>query len=149
MILYSFYAAIATLGFSVLMNIKGKMIVITSIGGGITWLFYLLMMHISSSNLISMFVASMVAGIYSEVMARLLKCPVTTFAISAIIPLVPGGGMYNTMLESVQGNINNSLSTGLQTLLSAGAIAVAILLVSSITKIIIFWSKKIKTSRIA
>jgi hypothetical protein len=48
----------------------------------------------------------------------------------------------------VQGNINQFLSIGLNTISSAGAIAVGILLASSMTKVILIMNKKKKTSRI-
>jgi uncharacterized membrane protein YjjB (DUF3815 family) len=104
-------------------------------------------MQLSTSEQFSLFTASFIAGFYSEILARFLKTPVTTFSICSIIPLVPGGGMYYTMLESVQGDINKFLNTGLNTLSSAGAIAVGILLASSITKVILYFERK-KTSRI-
>ncbi|MCM0648789.1 threonine/serine exporter family protein [Clostridium swellfunianum] len=147
MILKSLYALLASLGFGVLFNIKGKNLVFASIGGFLTWYVYLLILNLSASNLLGLFVASLAAGLYSEALARILKSPVTTFSICSIIPLVPGGGMYYTMLESVQGNINKFLSTGLDTLSNAGAIAVGILLASSVTKVILIIERK-KTSRI-
>jgi uncharacterized membrane protein YjjB (DUF3815 family) len=88
-----------------------------------------------------------VAGTYSEILARILKAPVTIFSVISIIPLVPGGGMYYTMLDVIQGNINNSLNTGLNTISSAGSISAGILLASSLTKVILFISTKKKTSR--
>lgn len=143
-IINSLYAFIATFGFCILFNIRGKNLFYTSLGGGVTWFFYLYADHFSSSNIFALFIASIVAGIYSEIMARVLKSPVTTFSICAIIPLVPGGGMYNTMLQLIQGNVNNSLTTGLATLSSAGAIAVGILLASSFTKLMLFFTKQKK-----
>ncbi len=76
-------------------------------------------------------------------MARVIKTPATTFIIYSIIPLVPGWGMYNTMLYSIQGNINQSLSTGLNTLEIAGTIAVGIFLVSSIFKATVLFRRKL------
>lgn len=145
MIIKSFYALLATLGFGVLFNIKGKNLIFASIGGAITWFLYLLSKSYTSSDIISLFYASVAAGLYSELMARFLKSPVTSFSICSVIPLVPGGGMYYTMLESVRGNVNNFLSTGLNTLSSAGAIAAGILLASSITKLLLAFKK---TSRL-
>lgn len=146
MIIKSLYALFASLGFGVLFNIKGKNLIFASLGGFLTWYIYLLSLSFESSNLFALFIASFAAGLYSEALARILKSPVTTFSICSIIPLVPGGGMYYTMLESVQGNINKFLSTGLETLSSAGGIAVGILLASSITKVILTIRKN-KTSR--
>lgn len=146
MILKSIFALFASLGFGVLFNIKGKNLIFASLGGFLTWYIYLLSLSFESSNLFALFIASFAAGLYSEALARILKSPVTTFSICSIIPLVPGGGMYYTMQESVQGNINKFLSTGLETLSNAGGIAVGILLASSITKVIL--TIKNKTSRV-
>lgn len=142
----SVYAFIATFGFCILFNIRGKNLFYTSLGGGITWFIYLLTNQFSNSNIFALFIASIIAGVYSEILARILKSPVTTFSICAIIPLVPGGGMYQTMLQLTQGNVTESLTTGLITLSSAGAIAVGILLASSFTKLVLFFTKRKRAS---
>jgi uncharacterized membrane protein YjjB (DUF3815 family) len=146
-LLYScIYTLIATLGFGILFNIKGKNLVFASIGGGVSWFFYLLTYsNLHFANLIAFFIASVIGSVYSEVMARILKTPVTTFIICTIIPLVPGGGMYYTMFSSIQGNVNESLNLGLQTLSIAGTVAIGVFLVSSITKAIVFFARKLKT----
>lgn len=77
-------------------------------------------------------------------MARVLKSPVTVFVISTIIPLVPGSGMYYTMYQSIQGKVENSLSTGLTTITNAGAIAVGVVFVSSLSKLINSLRKSVK-----
>jgi uncharacterized membrane protein YjjB (DUF3815 family) len=136
MILPSLYAAVATLSFCILFNIKGRRMYIASFGGGLGWFIYLLFQSFQASTTTSLFFASIALGIFSEVMARIIKTPVTTFILPALIPLVPGGGMYYTMLETVQGNIYSSLEIGLETLSNAGALAVGIVFVSSITRII-------------
>ncbi|WP_243108729.1 threonine/serine exporter family protein [Clostridium rectalis] len=139
--LYSFYAFIATLAFSIIFNIKGKKVFFAALGGGLGWFTYLLFLKLNFSNTLSFFYASTVAAIYSEIMARILKTPVTSFIICSILPLVPGGGMYYTMLESISGDINKFLSTGLSTLTIAGAIAISLVLVSSMTKLITYKKK--------
>jgi len=147
MILKSLYALVATLTFGILFNIQGKKLAFASLGGGVSWFIYLLAVYYGKSNVLSLFIASIAAGIFSEAMARTMKTPVTTFVICAIIPLVPGGGMYYTMLESIRGNINTSLNYGLETLTSAGAIAVGIILVSSTSKYITLFRANKKSSR--
>lgn len=135
MILNTIYTFIATFCFSILANIRGMNLLFASIGGGVTWFIYLLTSsYLHVPNLFCFFIASIFAATYSEIMARVLKSPVTTFVISAVIPLVPGGGMYYTMFESVQGNINASLNLGIQTISIAGIIAVSVFLVSSVSK---------------
>ncbi|APC40683.1 threonine/serine exporter family protein [Clostridium estertheticum] len=140
MILNSFYAFLSSLCFGVLFNIRGKNLIIASLGGGLAWLTYLISGRLQPSLVFSLFLASMVGSIYSEIMARLYKNPVTMFVICAIIPLVPGGGMYYATLEAVKGNFTVALTKGAETLFSAGAIAVGIVLVASISTVF----KKIK-----
>jgi len=59
---------------------------------------------------------------------------VTTLVICALIPLVPGAGMYYTMYEIITGNSSGAVELGLNTLASAGALALGVIFVSTITK---------------
>ena len=136
MILNTLYASLATLGFGILFNIKGKNLIIATIGGGLSWFTYLFLMHFHAGELLSYFIAALICSIFSEFMARVNKTPVTTFIVCGIIPLVPGMGMYNTMLEFTRGNANLGISKCLETISIASAIAVGIALVSSLTKLI-------------
>lgn len=135
------YALITTFAYCIIFNIRGKNTIFASIGGGLTWLIYLITLKYSNSNNLAFFIASIFSGFYSEIMARFLRTPVTTFVICAIIPLVPGGGMYYTMYEFIQGNITKAQTLGIETLSIAGAIAVGILLASSVTRLLMFFNK--------
>lgn len=134
MILSSFHAFLATLGFGILFNIKGKNLFFASLGGVISWVSYKMFINLNFYNLTALFLSSIIFSTYSEILARVLKTPVTSFVICALIPLVPGGGMYYTMLETIQGNIFKSLETGLNTLSQAGALSIGIIFVSSISR---------------
>lgn len=136
MILNSVYAAIAAFAFAVLYHIKGKIMFFSALGGGLGWFVYLLLINYKNSITISLFAASIAVSVYAEVMARLLKHPVTVFILCGIIPLVPGNGMYYTMYETISGDLTKASTWGFQTLMSAGSIAIAIVFVSSITKLI-------------
>lgn len=127
-------AFIGSLGFGIIFNIKGKNLFFAAIGGGISWFFYLFFMQIGTSTILSLFISSIIFSIYSEICARYLKTPVTTLVICALIPLVPGAGMYYTMYESVTGNINGSIELGLKTIASAGTLALGVIFVSTITR---------------
>lgn len=144
MILNSIYAFMATFGFGIIFNIRGKKLFFAAAGGSITWLTYLICLKLQFSITFSLFFASVAGGIFAEIMARVLKSPVTVFVISTIIPLVPGSGMYYTMYQSIQGKVENSLSTGLTTITNAGAIAVGVVFVSSLSKLINSLRKSVK-----
>ncbi len=133
MIFQTLAAIIGSLGFSIIFNIKGKNLIFAALGGGVSWLSYLIFLKIGLSGLLAMFLSSIIFSIYSEVFARILKTPVTTLVICCLIPLVPGAGMYNTMYAIVTGKTSEALNLALTTLASAGNLALGIILVSTIT----------------
>jgi uncharacterized membrane protein YjjB (DUF3815 family) len=138
MILYvTFFAFIATLGFGIIFNIKGKKLFFAALGGAISWFFYSLSLELKFSSISSLFISSLIFSTYCEILARILKTPVTTLVICALIPLVPGGGMYYTMLEIITGDINKALELGINALASAGTLALGVIFVSTITKLIV------------
>ena len=96
------------------------------------WLTYLTLLDNGHSINVSLFGASLAVSLLSEILARILKNPVTIYVIAGIIPLVPGGGMYNTMFESITGSPEKAMSLGFATLINAGSIALGIVFVSSI-----------------
>ena len=136
LIFQTFSAFLATLGFGIIFNIKGKKLFFASLGGAIGWFFYSLSLKFNLSELSSLFISAIFFSSYCEIFARILKTPVTTLVICSLIPLVPGGGMYYTMLEAVNGNVSSSLDLGLNTLASAGTLALWIIFVSTITKLV-------------
>ena len=130
----AFGAALGSLGFAILFNIRGDKLFIAAIIGGAGGLVYDVVLKLDHSVVVSLFFASVAISVLSEVFARVSKCPVTTFLVCALIPLVPGGGMYYTMLEIVQDNLNGALVRGIDTVAQACSIAVGCILVSSLMK---------------
>lgn len=143
MILEVIAAFISTFAFGIVFNIKGKNLFYAALCGALGWFVYKFSLMIGVANTTSLFLASLALSTYSEVYARILKTPVTTFVIAALIPLVPGGGMYYTMVEAITGDVMKSLEIGINTMASAGSLALGIVLVSTVTKIIIK-NKKVK-----
>lgn len=129
------YASLATLGFSVIFNIHGKKIVPAVLCGTLGWSIYLVSFHFTRSNIISVFLGSVFIGLYSEIATRILKEPATLFIVPGIIPLVPGSGIYYTMSASIHSEISETLSLGIGTVNTAGAIAVGVAVAVSLRKI--------------
>ncbi len=135
MIIQSIFAFFASLGFGILFNIKGNKLFYAGLGGGLSWFISLYCENLGLNTTSSFFIASIVFSIYSEVMARVLKTPVTSLIICALIPLVPGGGMYYTMYEAINGNIMESIELGINTISNAGALSLGIIFISTLTRL--------------
>lgn len=131
---YSFGACI---GFCLLFNIHGPGMLICGGGGALGWLVYLLV-GLCSGALFPRYLAAAVAiTLYSEVMSRIRRCPVTSYLIVALLPLVPGGGIYHAMRHCLAGNNQLFLSTLLETFGIAGTLALGALLGSSMVRLLL------------
>ncbi|QEY34845.1 threonine/serine exporter [Caproiciproducens galactitolivorans] len=128
------WAFLACIPFGAVMNLRGKTLLFASLGGGIGWFFYLFSNPLQN-DIMQYFVATIAISVYSEIMARLFKMPVTGFLLAAMLPMVPGGGIYYTMEYCVIGNNEMFIETGIHTLGIAGALAVGTLLVSSLVRL--------------
>ena len=128
-------AILACIGFSMLFNIHGAGMLICAGGGALGWLCYLLTGPLVGNDIIQSFFAALVISAWSEVMARLRKCPVTSYLLVALFPLVPGGGIYYTMEHALNGDTELFLDTLMHTLGLAGALAVGVLLVASVVRL--------------
>ena len=142
MIIQSIFAFFSSLGFGILFNIKGKKLFYAGIGGGLSWFISMYCESLGFNTTSSFFITSIIFSIYSEIMARILKTPVTTLIICALIPLVPGGGMYYTMYEAINGNIMESIELGINTMASAGSLALGIIFISTLTTILMRSKRK-------
>lgn len=126
----------ATFGFTIILHIRGVRMLAAAAGGAIAWLVYLVLFRATSSVTLASFAASLAVGLFSEIMAAVFKSPATVFTVCAVIPLVPGGGMYYTMWEALQKNTDKSIALGVETLFIAGAIAVGLAVSSSLAKLV-------------
>lgn len=129
-------ALLATIFIAILFQVPKRNVVLTALGGGLGCLINELCLLAGLSDFFSIFLASLTLAMYSEIMARMRKTTVPTFLISGLFPLVPGAGMYYTMLAIVHHELDNALSTGINTLSTAALMALGILFVSTLSRMI-------------
>jgi len=126
----------ATIGSAIVFNTSKYDIVRAGFVAAAGWLVYTLLKNTSASVAVAYFAGAFVVAFLSEILAFFLKTPATVYLLPGLFPLVPGGGMFQTMEAAVSGNMSNALSIGFSTLTAAGAIAIAIAVVSSLAKIV-------------
>ena len=119
-------AFFATAAFSVVFNVPARFMLAGGLTGAIGWLIFSLLGKQNDA----LFLASIGVGLIAELGARWLKAPVQVIAVPGIIPLVPGGSAYSTMLLAVRGDNMAAIGKGIETLFAAGAIAVGVALAS-------------------
>ena len=140
-------ALLATVFIAVLFQVRKDNIFAAAIGGGLGCLVNECGLALGLGTFFSIFLASLALASYSEIMARVRKTTVTTFLISGLFPLVPGAGMYYTMLAIVHNDLSEALSTGISTLSTAAVMALGILFVSTLSRGIAYFRKTKSTGR--
>jgi len=124
------------IGFLVVFNIHGHGSLLCALGGVLCWLGYYITLRLGGDEIIAALIGAAASAVYSEVMARIRKYPAISYLVISIVPLLPGAGIYYSTHYLLQGDTANFISKGMQTVGIAGAMAIAILFVSTATRLI-------------
>ena len=135
-ILQTVTAAIGTAGFAVLFNVRGKKLVLLTLGGAIGWVVYLLCAYCGLNPFFCALFATMATAVLGELFARILRAPVLVLLVPMLIPLVPGKDLYYFMSALIQGNADEFTRCAQLTLTAAGAIALGVIAVATIVHIL-------------
>ena len=136
LLLQFLFALFATCGFCIIFRVPAKRIPVCVLVGALGWFSYQLSMLYDASPVLSCFVASCAVGLLSDVCSRLFKDASTIFIIPGILCLVPGSGMYHTMMAMLDHDMNGAATTGTQTLMMAGSIAAGLLIIGAVIRVI-------------
>lgn len=118
----------ATVFFTLLMRVPRRAVLPAALLGGLGYAAYEVAKVLLQSSIAGYFLGTLLMAACSEILARFMHMPATVFIIPAIIPLVPGLGLYQTMNDVVQGQNSLAAQVGTTTLLSIAAMAMAMVL---------------------
>ena len=121
-------AYLGSLGFGGLYNLHGRKLQFAAVGGFLAWGVYLLINQLTPSPYPCAFVSSVALTLYSELMARWHKTPVTIFLVTSAIPLIPGAGLYRCVSALMLKDIERATDQGMYALFFAASMAAGITL---------------------
>lgn len=131
-VLGSFVAVIA---FAVLLETPRKYIIHAGIIGAIGGFVYLFSLEQQFGTVLAAFFSALAIALMSHTFARIFKAPVIIFLIAGILPTVPGAGMYRIVYYIILNDNAMSSYYLVQTLETAGVIALAVFIMDSIFKL--------------
>ena len=126
MLFYLIFCFVATVSFAVVFNVPRSEFVTCGFIGTLGWSVSF-MFRENVSLFLGIFLAACCVTLLSRVFARLRQCPMTLYLVPGIIPLVPGGAIYNTMYAIITGEQASAAMIGINTLQTAGSICLGIL----------------------
>ena len=141
LLIRSVFCFIGCVGFSILFNIHKLGILLCALGGTIAWISYCITLELMQDGISAYFVSAFVASLYSEILARIRKFPALSYLVISIFPMIPGAGVYYTMIWAVRGNMERFFNQGMYTAAIAGVMAVGILLPSTLFRMYADWRR--------
>lgn len=127
---------LGTLGFNILFNIRGKKLVLATLGGVISWTVFLVLEPLFPGEAMRYFLSAAAVTVYGEVLARFEKTPTTTFLVPSIVPLIPGSALYYTMNYALNKQWSMFAQQAFYTVQLAFSLAVGIIAVTTVTRIL-------------
>ena len=112
-----------------------KTIAFSALAGGAGYIVYLFVVEYFDLTA-GFFFGTLVISVLCEIFARIFKMPVTVYEMPAIVSLVPGAGIYSSMLYFVTKDTQSGIAKTVETLMCAGAMAIAIASTSMVFKLI-------------
>ncbi len=127
---------VGTFGFAILFNIRGKRLAACAVGGFLTCFLFALANLIISSEVVNYFIVALIISLYAEIAARVFKTPTTSFITTSLIPLIPGSSLYYTMAYAFKSDGLVFSEKAVHTLQLASALALGIIVATTLTKIV-------------
>lgn len=128
-------AFIGALGIAMLSNIHGRKLAYAGLGGLLSWVLSQVLARFISTEAVLIFIVSIMATLYAEILARTEKSPATVFLVSSIFPILPGGKLYYTVIYAIDSDVERFAASGISAVTTSIAIAMGIMAVSSGFKI--------------
>jgi uncharacterized membrane protein YjjP (DUF1212 family) len=134
--LFLLFGFITTGAFALMFRAPLKLVIPTAVVGAIGMMSLVSLMRFGFSMIAASFLGTVIVAVLSEVLSRAGKDATTIFILPSIIPFVPGTTIMSTMSAILESDFERAAAYGSESLFTAGAIAVAIILVASITRIV-------------
>ncbi|MDD3334473.1 MAG: threonine/serine exporter family protein [Eubacteriales bacterium] len=125
-------AFVGALGFGALMHAPMKALTVSSAIGSLGYVIYWLCPQLGMQEAVAMFLAAFVASAAGQIAARKMRMISTIFTTVAILPLVPGIGLYRSMWALGQGETRLGASIAVETMALILMIALGVALGSTL-----------------
>ncbi|MBQ7047964.1 MAG: threonine/serine exporter family protein [Clostridia bacterium] len=126
-------SAVGTAFFALSVRSSLKTGIIAGCLGGVGYALYIILIEYMSASG-AVFIATLVACLGAEFVARIIKTPATVLSIPAIISLVPGISLYKTMISFGAGDNSAGVNRAVATLVIAGSMSLAVTLATLAAK---------------
>ena len=116
-------SAVGTYGFAIFMHAPKKAWLPASLIGGVSYALYWALLQVNAYEPLSIFLAALLGSVLGQVCARRMRMIASIFILLAMIPLVPGLGLYRCMSFLAQGLYTEGVKAGVSAMVDIVMIA--------------------------
>lgn len=131
-----FGGVVGSFGVCLLFKMDKKRFLTAMLNVLITYAIYLLLVNYWGDLFVCNFVATVIASVISEILARMEKAPASVFLVPAMIPLVPGGMLYYAMSNLIFGNTVAASDYGMKALLIFCGMALGLSVIAAVFQLV-------------
>ena len=121
-----FGAFFGTIGFAMLVHVPGKAWLPSGVIAAFSYLVYWAFLRIGFSDPTSIFLGAFLGSLAGQLCARKMKMIGTVFLMSAVVPVVPGLGLYRMMAFWGQNRIADGANMGIRAMITVAMIALGL-----------------------
>ena len=135
-----FGAFFGTVGFAMLVHTPKRAWFVSGLIASLSYLIYWLMSFLNLPEPMAIFIGSLFGSLTGLLCARRMKIIGTVFLMSAVVPVVPGLGLYRMMAALGRGQLSVGARTGVQAMITVAMIALGLGAGASIDRVL--WSRR-------
>lgn len=119
-------AFFGTVGFAMLVHVPRRAWFLCGVIASFSYLVYWGFLHLGLSDPSAIFLGSLFGALAGQLCARRMKIIGTVFLVSAIVPVVPGLGLYRMMAFLGQSRISEGASMGIRAMITIAMISLGL-----------------------
>lgn len=132
-----------TMGFCAILQVPRQSVLPASCVGSLTYLIYWLLMQWGIGDSYAVFIASVFGSLSAQILARRLRMISTIFVLMAIVPAVPGLGLYRFMAKLGAGEYSGAAATGVDAMITILGISLGVALGSILFRTLLHWRNRL------
>ena len=119
-------AFFGTVGFAMLVHTPKRAWFVSGLIASLSYLLYWLVTYLGLPDPMAIFIGSLFGSLVGLLSARLMKIIGTVFLMSAVVPVVPGLGLYRMMAFWGQNRISDGADMGIRAMITVAMIALGL-----------------------
>ena len=127
---------VGTLGFAIFMHAPKRAWIPASLIGGVAYALYWALMQLGLNDPTAIFIGALLGSVLGQYCARRMRMIASIFVLLAMIPLVPGLGLYRCMHYLAQEMYSAGANAGVRAMVDVVMIALGLAVGSYIFRLI-------------